>query len=106
MMTLEQYLLSKLSEECNEVGQMAMKCQHFGINEVYDIQDLTNAQRTHIEIDDMAAVIELLNELGFGYKSCPERKQKKKEKVMKYLKYCIEEGHVDPDAASLMQKYI
>ena len=96
MMSQLQYLLGKLSEESSEVGQMAMKCQHFGIDEVYEIQELSNAERTHVEIDDMLAVIEVLNEkYNFGFETCPIRKQAKKDKMAKYMNYSISQGLVE-----------
>lgn len=97
-MTLIQFLLGKLAEECGEVGQIAIKAQHFGPDEVYSIQDLTNAERTHHELDDIVAIVEMLNEIGFGYTSDPERIEAKKQKVIHYLEYSVGLGMVEAKA--------
>ena len=61
MMDYEQYLLGKLAEECAEVGQRALKTAQFGMDEVQPGQALDNAERLHAELDDLMAIVELLN---------------------------------------------
>lgn len=88
-----QFLLGKLAEEAAEVGQMALKTQQFGLHEVYHIQELTNAQRTHLELDDMMAIVHMLNtEFNFGYKVDRINISKKITKVNKYAQYSEELG--------------
>ena len=48
-----QYLLTKLAEEANEVGQIALKTQQFGVDEGMPGQPFTNAERTHQELNDL-----------------------------------------------------
>lgn len=92
-MTRLQFLLGKLAEEANEVGQMALKTQQFGLHEIYHVQELTNAERTHLELDDLMAIIHMLNtEFDFGYKTDRINVSKKIEKVNKYAKYSEELG--------------
>ena len=80
-MNLLQYYLLKLSEECNEVGQMASKCMQFGLMEKHpDLQE-NNLQRLHMELDDLNAIIEVLNyRFNFDYKPSKERISEKKAK--------------------------
>lgn len=96
MMTRLQYLLTKLSEEGSEVAQMALKTQQFGLTEVMKDQPFTNAERTHQELDDLTAVVELLNgEHGFGYTPNRERIEAKKAKIAKFFAYSCQLGLVD-----------
>lgn len=85
-----QHLLCKLSEECQEVGQIALKSSYFGLEEVYTEGGFiaNNAERTHIELDDVMAVIQMLNEeYNFGYVPNQERINIKKKKINKYADY-------------------
>ena len=88
MLTLQQFYLTKLAEECNEVAQIALKTQQFGLDEVWRVQGSSNKERCHEELNDLMAVIEVLNE-SHGLQFVPDRKQieAKKEKMLKYLKY-------------------
>lgn len=91
-----QLLLTKLSEESSEVSQIALKTQQFGLYESCPGQLFTNAERTHQEIDDLMAIIEMLNdEFGFAYTSSRERIEAKKAKVNKFAAYSIELGLVE-----------
>lgn len=97
-MNLQQHLLGKLAEEATEVGQIALKTQQFGFDESCPGQPFNNAERTHQEIDDLMAIVAMLNDLGFGYAPSRDRIEAKKEKVVKYLAYSVELGMVDPKA--------
>jgi hypothetical protein len=93
-----QLLLTKLAEECTEVGKLALKTAQFGLTEVCPGQPLNNAERTHEEIDDLMAAIEMLNEeCGFGYMPNRERIAAKKAKVNKFADYSIVLGMVRPN---------
>lgn len=97
-MSNEQYLLTKLSEECNEVGQMASKCQQFGLDEVYDGDGntLTNRQRLHAEVNDLLGVIDMLNaEEDFDFVPDPIAHLHKRAKISKYRQYSINLGFVE-----------
>jgi NTP pyrophosphatase (non-canonical NTP hydrolase) len=68
-MNREQFLLTKLAEECAEVAQMALKTQQFGMNESKPGQLATNKDRLHAELNDLNAIVQMLNdEFGFDYK--------------------------------------
>lgn len=83
-----QYYLTKLAEEGAEVAQIALKTQQFGPNEAMPGQHLNNFERCHLELDDLMAIVEELNDkFGFGYTPSRDRIESKKEKVLKYLGY-------------------
>ena len=82
-----QHYLTKLAEECAEVAQIALKTQ------------LSNFERVHLELDDLWAMVEELNDkFGFGYTPNRERIEAKKAKVRKYLGYSIHLGMVDGES--------
>jgi len=58
-MNYKQYLLIKLSEECNEIAQMAIKCSLFGYDSVDPREDTgeTNAFKLFKELLDFSAVM-------------------------------------------------
>lgn len=93
-----QLLLNKLAEEGTEVAQIALKTAQFGLTEMCQGQHLTNAERTHQEIDDFFAAVEMLNEeYGFGYTPNRERIEAKKAKVNKFAAYSESLGMVTPN---------
>lgn len=95
-----QYLLTKLSEECCEIGQMAAKCQQFGLDEIYtgEGNTLTNRERLHAEINDLLGVVDKLNvEEGFQFTPDFCAKLKKQEKIDIYRQYSIDLGFVKGD---------
>ncbi len=96
MMKNWQYLLLKLSEECNEVGQMASKNMHFGTEETQTGGVQTNRERLHAEINDLLAIVELLNEEeGFDFTPDPDKIARKKEKVKYFREYSRSLGLVE-----------
>ena len=87
-MTKKQLLLTKLAEECNEVAQRALKAQQFGTEEIQPGQELNNYQRLHLELNDLLAVVEMLNEeTGFNFKVSKKMIQDKKTKINKFYQY-------------------
>lgn len=93
-----QHLLVKLAEEGAEVAQISLKAAQFGAEEVMAGQPFTNFQRCHQELDDLQAIVEMLNaQYGFAYSPNRERLEAKKAKVRKYLGYSIRLGLVDGD---------
>lgn len=92
-LTKLQHLLTKLAEEAAEVAQIALKTQQFGPDEIMPGQPHTNFQLCHLEIDDLFAVVELLNENhNFEYVKSERRIKAKKEKIVKYLAFSTELG--------------
>ena len=91
-----QYYLTKLSEEGSEVAQIALKTQQFGSVEVMPGQPLNNFERCHLELDDLNAMVEELNDkFGFSYAPNRDRMEAKKAKVRKYLGFSIHLGMVE-----------
>ncbi len=94
-MMLLDYYLTKLAEEASEVAQIALKTQQFTMDEIRPGQELTNKQRCHAELNDLLAMVEVLNEdYGFEFVPNKEAMAKKKEKVLKYLQYSVDLGTV------------
>jgi len=91
-----QYLLNKLAEEGSEVAQIALKTAQFGFFEAMPGQPFNNLERCHQELDDIAAIVEMLNEeCGFQYEPSRHRILLKKERVKKYRDYSISLGMVE-----------
>lgn len=90
-----QYFLCKLAEEASEVSQIALKTQQFGLLERHPQMKENNLQRIHLELDDLNAIIDVLNEnYSFEYSPNSENIKNKKEKLNKYLRYSINLGMV------------
>lgn len=103
-MNLLQYYLGKLAEEGSEVAQIALKTSQFGGQEVLAGQPHTNFERCHLELDDLAAAVEELNEkFGFGYEPSRERIEGKKAKMLRYLQYSVDLGMVDVSSPPVNQ---
>lgn len=62
MMTREQYLLTKLAEECSETAHRASKAIVFGLDDVQKGQHKNNAERLLEKFAHIAAYMELLND--------------------------------------------
>lgn len=96
VMSRLQFLLTKLAEEGSEVAQIALKNQQFGLYESRPDQTLTNVERCHRELDDLNAIVEILNdEFGFGYAPNRAGIDAKKQKVEKYYLYSRSLGLVE-----------
>lgn len=91
-----QYLHLKLSEECNEVGQMASKNMHFGREERQFSDGESNRERLHNELNDILAIVELMNEEeGFDFSPDRDKIERKKDKVKFYRDYSRSLGLVE-----------
>jgi NTP pyrophosphatase (non-canonical NTP hydrolase) len=97
-MNASQFLLIKLSEECAEVSQRALKQIQFGPNEIQKEQDKTNKQRLKDELLDLLAVTNLLIQEkqieDFQVYELREAKERKKIKMQKYLDYSYQLGEL------------
>ena len=94
-----QHLLVKLAEEGAEVAQIALKTSQFGAAEVMPGQLLTNFQRCHQELDDLFAIVDMLNSnFNFGYQPNKDKMELKKLKVQNYLGYSIHLGLVEGES--------
>lgn len=87
-MNFREYLLLKVSEECDEIGQRISKALTFGLDESQEGQPLTNRERLSYELDDLTAVLDLLREEGiFDYQPSASNIAAKKVKVRKFFEY-------------------
>ena len=79
-----QHLLIKLAEEGSEIAQIALKVSQFGTDGIAPNQPLTNLQLCHQELDDILAIVEMLNDrYQFNYSPNRENIEIKKSKVPK-----------------------
>lgn len=85
-MNRREHLLVILGEECAEVIQDAAKALRFGLDEGRDIE-VTNAERLKTEVNQLLAVIEMLDEEGVDLRDDFIVQRKKREKVEEYLEY-------------------
>src|SRR5579864_3680049 len=110
MMTVHQYSLLKLAEECAEVSQRALKQMQFGKEEsqaqgpsTTKITE-TNAQRLRGEVNDLLAVLDCLMDIGELPEIAPwellQAKGVKKQKLLKYLNYSRSLGKVEEDSTA------
>ena len=63
-MNIVQYLFFFFSEELAEVSQEIGKCQRFTPHHKPDCYDTTNVERVQLEMADVYAISQLLNEQG------------------------------------------
>lgn len=90
------YLLACLAEECGEVQQMVGKSTRFGLLEIYPKAGKTNWLRLRAEVHDVVAMYEMLCD-EFDRVDTLDRSliNKKKAKVLKYMRYSKELGVLD-----------
>lgn len=62
MLTRYQFLMGKIAEEASEIAQRAAKCQQFGGKELEPGQDLNNDYRLWREVQDLYAVLEIVDQ--------------------------------------------
>lgn len=78
-------IMSILQEENAEVIQAISKCFRFGLNNRKPGKPLTNKEHLEVELGDVLAMIELLQNLGIiSEKALEESKEKKFEKLKKW----------------------
>lgn len=108
MMTIRQYYLNKLMEECVEVAQRAAKQMQFGPLESQakgpgqtktGDAELNNMQRLRKEVNDLLGVLDVLADIGELPEISPwellEAKNEKRHKMAKYLDYAQRLGNVE-----------
>ena len=82
-MNRSEYLLACLAEECVEVAHRSIKAQRFGMDEVQPGQSLNNRERILHELNDLWAVVEMLD-LCKVDRTAVEAKKKKLLAFMDY----------------------
>lgn len=105
-MNRQEMLLTQLSEECSEVIQRVTKIQRFGLHEVEPEQSLTNVERLINELNDLWAVIQMLEDdkIIQDHWYSEKKEKTKKEKVEKYLGYSQQCGTLESDALTELRR--
>jgi hypothetical protein len=80
-------LLVCLAEECAEIGQSACKALRFGLRDEFRGEGLWPERDIAAELDDLRAIVELLEAEGLGLASDPARIAAKKAKLAKMNAY-------------------
>lgn len=87
-MNRKEHLLTIVAEECAEVAHRASKAQRFGLEEVQDGQELTNAERIVEEFSQLYGVMCMLKKEGLVPRVFDSfEANKKMAKVEAYLDY-------------------
>ncbi|TET23414.1 MAG: hypothetical protein E3J78_02280 [Candidatus Cloacimonadota bacterium] len=86
-MTKQEHLLVCLSEECNEVIHAVSKTLRFGPDEIWPKMEQTNIERVRIELNDLMAVVTMLEGEGFNLTRTAGEMVAKQKKVEKYIEY-------------------
>lgn len=89
-MNRKEHLLVILMEECAEFQQAIAKVLRFGLFSEYE--GVENLQQIRFELNDILAIIAMLNEESIIIDMNVEMMERKKEKVEKYLKLSKELG--------------
>lgn len=97
MLSIQDYLLSCLAEECGEVVQLVGKSHRFGLDDFGPNDPTPNRERLAAELNDIIAIAEMLTENGVDLPGVFEAgaQQRKKDKVLKYMKYSREHGRLE-----------
>jgi NTP pyrophosphatase (non-canonical NTP hydrolase) len=100
MMTIRQYYLDKLMEECAEIIQVASKQIQFGGMSAHPrLGGESNRDRLRSEINDLLAVVDVLMNLGELREIHPQdllkAKDAKQWKMLKWLERAQELGNVE-----------
>jgi hypothetical protein len=81
-------------EECAEIQKEAAKALRFGLDDhAPNAPETSNAEGIALECVDLLAIVEMLEEGKIiPALKAPERIQKKKDKVLKYMRYAQKRG--------------
>jgi hypothetical protein len=94
------HLLTIAAEECAEIAQRISKAQRFGLREVQPGQDDNNAKRIMLEVSDLLAVLDMVDEETLGALNFEDDVDKlraaKRAKVERFLEHSAKMGRLDP----------
>lgn len=93
-MTEQEWLLICLMEECSEVSHRISKALRFGLEEVQPNQSFDNSQRIALELDDLMAVVDMLQCMSVIELPNADNQAAKKAKVKKYMEYAKSLGNI------------
>ena len=94
-MNRQEHLFTILAEEAAEIAQDVSKLLRFGVLEGRDIGSLTNARRLEIEVNQLYAMVDMINQdpkIPFKFDVDEQVIIDKKANVEKYLLYSAECG--------------
>ncbi|WP_435626968.1 hypothetical protein [Candidatus Ferrigenium straubiae] len=92
-MNRKEYLLTCLAEECAEVAQACSKALRFGLDDKRPNHTLTNAQYISAEINDVIALVKMLEEEGLLPRQNSFREiEAKKAKMEHFMEYAKQRG--------------
>lgn len=98
MMTREQYLLTKLAEECSETAQRASKAIVFGLDDIQEGQEKNNNTRLVEEFAHIVAYMELLRDerwIEMNLSFIQAEVDRKKVDLMKWYSFSHDKGMVE-----------
>lgn len=94
-MNNEQYLYMKLSEESSEISKECMKIMQFGLDSRNPDTGVSNIDALNMEINDLLAIIELLQDEGyFTFEKDETHIENKKLKVSRFRNFSRDLGYV------------
>jgi len=101
MMTITQWLLLKVAEECMEVAHRAAKAAQFGLTEIQLGHDTNNITRLLSEITDFMIIFSMLDSRIGKCADCIDmlilnEGDDRETKVKRYLKMSQDLGQVEP----------
>ena len=98
MLNRQQFLLTKLAEEASEIVKASLKSQQFGLELKLADGDIvcTNKQLIHNEINDLLAIVEMLNE-EYNFQFVPNKTdiETKKFRVNMYSHKSVNLGQLE-----------
>ena len=100
MLSLKQFVLLKIAEECTEVGKRAIKQMQFGEHQ-HDAGYESNMKRLQDEALDLDMWMALASKLGivvYPPGNICARYREKRQKIINVLHISVTEGRVDPAA--------
>lgn len=93
MASLQQYLLSRVSQECAETAQAFSKLFDYGLYHRHPVTKELAISKASQEVNDILGTIDLLQEIGvelFGIGN-PEKRNAKKLKIFRNMQLSIDE---------------
>ena len=101
---LQQYLLVTLMEELSELQQAVSKCYRFSPDHTYEMYEESNIQRLQNELNDVLALMHLLERSGLKIHHPNEHDiNGKVERVKKMMRASIMLERFSPDALKVLE---
>jgi hypothetical protein len=106
-MNLQQFVMTKIAEECTEVGKRALKQAQFGAQQ-HDEGFATNAKRLTDEAIDLLMWLAIAQRLAYVGETdnVYARFREKQEKICKVLAISVAERQVDPGVLSYLSQMV